>query len=228
MKAQADILSAVLIVIMSIGLVSTAYTWGVPLIQKRQDTSMIERTYKYFARDNPSSLTRKIENIAKYGGEDTFTVDLAGMFQKANWRWVLYPCTSESEVCSCTDEACKSENNTIQLTVASKVSNVAVDYGWIPSICGGLPGIISTQPSFVCGKAVKGDDMIEVTYKTWFRELDEDPTDPSTRGYKIVLYSPSGIIASTGSTLRISRGSIREKIINGKTLIITEIKILFI
>jgi len=224
MKAQADIISAVMIIIMAMSIASFAIIWGKPLIEKRQDMSLVERVYKSFDRDNSNSLTRKIEYVAKYGGEQTFSIDADGL-------WTFYPCADQGiSACVCTAPACPSENNSVQFSFLSKVSNVAVDRGWIPGTCGSPPGLVGADTySVICGKAetaVEGD--FKLTYKTWFRELDENPADPNTKGYKIILSAPTGVTGSTGRSIRISRGTISPQTVGGKTLITTEIKIFLV
>jgi len=78
-----EVISVVLVVLMGIALAGTAYMWGIPMITKRQDTTKVERVYTYFEQSNSNSLVRKIEFIAKNGGEDTFTPDVQGL-------WTLY------------------------------------------------------------------------------------------------------------------------------------------
>ena len=50
---------------MGLALVGVAYTWGIPLIEKRADTSLVERTYKAFdANTNENSYVI-------YGGDSS-------------------------------------------------------------------------------------------------------------------------------------------------------------
>ena len=80
-KSQVDIISAILVITIALTLVSIAYFWGIPLIQKREASAIIERASKHFDRNNVNSLTRKIEYIARMGGEDTFTISMVfGLF----------------------------------------------------------------------------------------------------------------------------------------------------
>jgi hypothetical protein len=199
---------------------------------KRAHDSLSTRIYESFDRSEGGSLANKIEYVAKYGGEQTFTIDITkeGFFTgDIAWGWKLYPCVDETSNCGCTDIACASENNSIQFTILIKSSNVATDQGWIPSTCGSSPGLIgSNDPLVVCENAVSVGDNFQLTYKTWPRELDEDPANPNTRGNKYVLISPTGVTSSDGRSVRISRGDTLTKTVGGKTLFITEIKIFFI
>ncbi|MFH8120226.1 MAG: hypothetical protein QXS37_05480, partial [Candidatus Aenigmatarchaeota archaeon] len=105
-KAQADIISAVIIVLIALGLTSTALLWGLPLIQKRQDMALISRVNNLFTKDLPL----KIKNVASMGGRETFSVDVEGV-------WVI-------------DE----NKNTLTFTFFSKASDKAVDL-WIGEGC---------------------------------------------------------------------------------------------
>lgn len=211
MKSQSDIISAVVIVIIAMSLVSSAYFWGIPLIQKSQHQAMIERAYKYFDINNVNSLPGIIGYVAKYGGEQNFQSDIDGI-------WFLYVYDSPSQ-----------EKNSIQFTFFSKTTNIANDVGWIPLSTSNTQQIGNVgidEPIVVFGRADKTADGFNITYKVWLRELEESPT----KGYRYVLLSksPSGPFTSSGKTVRISRGSVYSQVEGSKTLIITEIKILLI
>jgi len=216
MKSQADIISAVIVIIIAITLVSTAYMWGLPLIRKRQDTALVERAKNYFDRENSNSLVRKMEFVAAHGGEDTFSLDIDG-------AWILYPHPGD-----CIDPACNLENNSIQFTFSAIVSDIGANQGWIPMGSGftGPIGKVGTdRAGVVFRKADESPQGYDLTYKTWFRELEET----STKSHKYNLIS-AGPTASTGKAIRISRGEIYTDTatVPGKTLIITEIKLLLI
>jgi len=202
-KAQADIISAIIIITIAIGLVSAAYLWGLPLIQKRQDAALVERVANYFNQKNENSLSSKIEYIANSGGEETFNLDVNGL-------WKL-----------------DTTENSISFTFFSRVSNIG-SAAWISLTTGascppstGTLGI--DKPSVVCARADTLADGYNITYKIWFRQLDESS---GARGYKIKLVPYTGVLTSAGKSVRIFRGSI-DTVPGVQTLIITEIKILF-
>jgi hypothetical protein len=212
-KAQADIVSAVIIVIIALGLMSSAYMWGFPLIQKRQDTAIADRTDSYFNQNNANSLPNVIESIANNGGEKTFSVNTNGI-------WILDP-----------------DKNYIEFTFLSKVSKFAVDTAYPISLT--LGAQCTPQPSngtlgldkssVVCVQASQIGDRINVTYRIWFRELYENPYLDTGRGYKIQLeQADAGILSSTNKEITISFSTPSQETINGKTLITKEIKILLI
>jgi hypothetical protein len=86
MKAVSEIISVVMIVVISIGLISAAYMYGLPLIQKSQDKSTLERIISFFDYYNPSSLPQKIEFVANTGSTEVLTLDAQGV-------WEVHPFT---------------------------------------------------------------------------------------------------------------------------------------
>lgn len=209
-KAQVDIISAIIIVIIALSLFSAAYFWGMPLIQKRQDSALVERAFKYFDPRNPNSIGRRIEYVANFGGEQTFSVDLDGI-------WILKEYNEPNP-----------ENNSLLFIFSSKVSNVAPNLGWIPF----SPNIQEIgklgldESSVIFERADSSGGRYNITLRVWFRELENID---GTKGYKINLVKDqAGRTASTSKYLKISRDDIITTQENGKTLTITEIKILLI
>jgi len=218
-KGQADIVSAVIIIVIAIGLVGTAYTWGLPLIQKRQDSALVDRTFSYFNEDNVNSLVKKIESIARNGGEETLAVDVNGI-------WVLHPC-NDAGVSGCVS-GYDFENNSLHFSFFSRVSNTGANEGWIAlsgaESCPAGTATLGSDPYIACVRADSVAGGYNITYRVQFRELDES----AQRGFKIELFPTlSGLTTSTSKSLRISRGNVYSQDVgSGKTLIITEVKIL--
>jgi hypothetical protein len=197
-KAQADIISTVIIVILALSLTSTALLWGLPLIQKRQDSALVARMNNAFTQDLPS----RIVNIANNGGSTSFSLDVNGI-------WVL-----------------NTVENSITFTFFSKVSDKAIG-NWSGKDCDpikgftGKSGILGTDNSFVvCARADQTGSGYNITYKIGFRQLMSDK-----QGYIIQLAPPSGgTSSSTSKTIMISRPS--GAISQNATLITTKIEIL--
>lgn len=210
-KAQSDIISAVIIIVLAMGLIGTVYTWGIPLIEKHRSKAVVERLYSYFDRSNVNSLPRIIEDVANNGGEITFSSTIDGV-----WRLNEYDVVGD-------------ERNSIQFTVTTKVSNIGTNIGWIPltvgATCPPSIGIVGTdEAGVVCARADSMETGYNITYSLWFRELDEAG---GVKGYKINLVRQAGgPLSSTGNSIRITRGNIQRITEGGKTLIITEVKIL--
>jgi len=222
-KGQQDIISAVIIIVIAIALVATAYTWGIPLIQKRQDSAVVDRTFSYFDQNNINSITSKIVAVATNGGDQTFTGNVKG-------GWILSPCVdtdgSGSPLAGCVSTYTP-ENNSLSFAIYSTVSNYAYDVGWITisssDKCPPSAGITGQNPYVVCVRADRYSSGYNITYKVQFRELDSD----ATQGFKILLQPQiSSIVLSSGNTVRFTRGNVYSVDVGGKTLNIVEVKVL--
>lgn len=217
-KGISTVISAALIVAIALGLTSTAYIWGTPLIQKRQEASITEKVFSQFSQTNQNSLPKMIESIANDRGVRTFTANADG-------GWNL----NENE-------------DSIEFSFSSKTANVATDIGAI-SLTSGVQCTGTTPPnspspavgtlgqdssSVVCVTAKTQADYFVITYKIWFRELNDNPFSP-TQGFKIdLIKDPTGLISSTGKTMKITFDSSAQEVVGGKTLITKKIKILLI
>lgn len=198
MKGQTQIISIILILGISVGLMATAYTWGLPLIQKRQDTAKFEAVFNFFDPSNPNSLERKIVSVANRRGEETLSLDFKGV-------WSI----NENE-------------NSISFSFLSRISGFAEDKG-IPLVPGGSCPSSGTgklgidEPFDVCGYSKPYEDRYNITFKVWFREL----VDEDGNVYRIKI-SPLGSSSLLSKSLLIKFGGIREE----ESLIETKINIL--
>ncbi len=187
MKGQSDIVSLVLIVVISIGLLGAAYTWSLPLIQKRQDTTKFERIYSFFDPANPNSLERKIIYTARTGSDSIFSSDFEGI-------WII-----------------DKEENSITFTFFSKVTGFKPTNEWISLIpkssCPSTTGYLgSDEPFSVCGKAKPAHDGFEVTFKVWFINL----TDIDTGENYLIKLNVGGLESATGKSLKIEYDSVEK------------------
>lgn len=219
-KAISEIISVVLITVIGISLVGTAYTWGLPLINKRQDSSTADRVYSYFNRENSNSLARKLEGVVKNGGQETFTSDVGGL-------WSLHEYTLTA-----------AENDSLEFETSSKVSNIAVSTAtngvdWVSLTPGGScppeKGAVGLDPSYVvCAKAVQSGDGFRIMYRVWFRELYDAA---GAKGYRVNLVNhESGQLSGTGSTVRVynSRVYTCSPPTCSKIMVVTEVKVLLV
>ncbi len=76
MKGQTQAVSLVLISGILIGVVSSVYFWGVPLIQKNRDISILENSEQLMR-----ALNEKIKSVANNGGRDTLTITGPGIMR---------------------------------------------------------------------------------------------------------------------------------------------------
>src|SRR3989338_2683566 len=74
MKGQQEALSAVLISGILIGVVGSVYFWGIPLIQKNKDNSILDTSEAFMA-----SLDQKIKFVANNGGSDVLVIKVPGI-----------------------------------------------------------------------------------------------------------------------------------------------------
>lgn len=208
MKAQVDIISALLIIVIALTLFGSAYTFLKPVLEKRQHAFLVEHVRNAFDQLNPSSLPSKIESVAKLGGEETFSLNVKGI-------WTLNP-----------------EENYIEFSFVSRVSNIAEGIGWISLTpgenCSAIsPGKIGEdRMSVVCAKAEKKGNLYQITYRLFYRKL-EDPVTGREYELKLVQH-PAGSLRTTSRSLRISKGEVTEEQVDDKTLITTQMKILLV
>ncbi|MEM5797128.1 MAG: hypothetical protein QW813_00470 [Candidatus Aenigmatarchaeota archaeon] len=212
-KAVSTVIAAALIVAIALGLTSTAYIWGTPLIEKRQEASVTERVYNQFLQTNQNSLPKIIEDVANNRGVRSFTIG-------ANGAWVL-----------------NANEDSIEFTFTSKTSNVAANMQNPISLTPGVQctgqqnspspavGVLGQDSSsVVCVSATTVGDTFEIKYKIWFRELVDNPFSP-TQKFKIDLEKdPTGLDRSSSKTIKITFG---ESVTSG-TLITKKILILLI
>lgn len=213
-KGVSTVVAAALIVAITLGLTSTAYIWGTPLIQKRQEASATERVYSQFSQTNQNSLPKIIEDVANNGGVKTFTLNVDGI-------WTL-----------------NIIENSLEFSFPSKTSNVAPDTSSPISLTPGVQCTGSSPPnspspltgtlgqdssSVVCVSAASQGDFFNIKYKIWFREIADNPFSPAQR-FKIQLEQDAGLATSSSRTVKITFGESTQS----ETLITKKIKILLI
>lgn len=160
MKTQSEIIALVTIAALTITLISTAYFWGMPLIEKRQGAIKVERMKDMFDVYNFNSLPSKIENAIKGASEQLFSSPVDGVW-KVN----------------------KSENH-LTFESISKSSNIAIGYGWISIYdscnnntgkCERNPGIFGLDKPFcICARADREGTVFKISYRISFRNLTSD------------------------------------------------------
>jgi hypothetical protein len=203
-KAISEVISVVMIVAISIGLISAAYMYGLPLLQKSQDKSMLERIISFFDYYNPSSLPQKIEFVASTGSTEVLTLDAQGI-------WEVHPFNENSPL-----------NNSIVFSFFSRVTNINTNRPISLTPGGECPPISGTAGkdsfSVVCLAGSPIYDGFNITYYIFLRNL----TSSSGEIHSLQLLSPTGATTrSTGKTLRISRQSIDKT----ENFIATKVKI---
>jgi FlaG/FlaF family flagellin (archaellin) len=79
-KAISEIISVLLVALITTALIGTVYIWGSPMITKRQHATKVGRVYSYFNEESSNSLVYKIEYVAKHGGRETFYSSTDGVW----------------------------------------------------------------------------------------------------------------------------------------------------
>ena len=213
LKGQSDILAVVIVVVLAIGLLGTAYSFGLPLIQKNQDKAIGERAKAFFSTTNINSLPGKITAVANGGGKDTAVLDVNGGTR-------IYPYDYVGP-----------ENNSIEFSFQSTVTSYAENQGWLSlsgSSCPPTSGVIGQdEPSVVCVRADRTTGgNYNITYRLYMRELEDAE---KRNGYKIALEKHSaGSERSAGSksSVAIDFDKREQTLVGAKTLITTYVKIL--
>ncbi len=211
MKAQSQIISSLLIVIIAITLVSSTYLWGVPIIQQRQDAAVAERVAEDFNPENSNSLVKRMQYISNFGGDELYTISTSG-------SWLLHPFDEASQ-----------DANSLEFSFLSKNTNFNdfSSVGWINKTagvdCNSLPlmqGTLGTDTSYaVCVKSETSGSISRITYKIIFRDL-MDPT--SSKLYRLNLVGQPPTFSSTSKSIRITKGQTPIGL-----PVITELKVLF-
>lgn len=214
-KGQSDIIAVILIVVLAIGLMGVAYTFGLPLINKNQDEALDKRAQAFFSETNINSLPSKVQAVANSAGKDQIIIDLEGVTR-------LYPYDDVSI-----------ENNSIEFTFTSTVSSKSADGNWVSLTGGACPpaaGVLGQdEPAVICAKASRtGGGVYNVTYKMFMRELEDAE---KRNGFRINLVRhPSSQLISAGEkrAIRLEFDKRDQQQAGPKTLITTDVKVLLI
>ncbi len=180
MKGQQEAISVVLITGILIGVVGSVYFWGLPLIQKNKDITVLKDS-EHFMND----LNEKIKAVANNGGRDQLRIDVPGI--------LLY----DKQV------------NEISLKVDTQ-GTIYDPGAWVPlgrnPDCTGKDGTWGTdEPNTLCVKSVGEKDKYFTTYTLKYIKL-KHPTTTDVYQVQMEGEQASGgenhdiIIENTGSS----------------------------
>lgn len=176
---QSQVVTAVLLGGILVVGISSAYTWGIPLLEKNQDANTLEDTLSSF-----ETLSGEIESVARRGDSSqvTFTVE-DGILQ-------INP-----------------ENNSIEYAITTRAAYVSTS-GWVSLndnnmrglLEGEYPGQYGVQgqdvPGVIIARARDTTEGYRTTYKLKFREMrDVDAGE----NYQIDLQGDGNLGASGGT-----------------------------
>ncbi len=181
MKGQTQLVSVIMVILIALAILALVLPWAMNMIQKKKDMKSLDDVYNFF-----QTLDKTIRDIAKNGGEETLNLKTTGIIE-------VYSDSYSSPL-----------NNSIMFTFYSKVSNIATGVGEIPL---NTPNTNETatlgidSPSVIFGNATMMDDRIRISYRLWYRTLN----DSLGHAYKIVLNTTNDYQNTTTGFLRIQR-----------------------
>jgi len=180
-KAQTEVISALLIVGITVAAVSVAYLWGVPIIQKGQSTNQIQE-----AEVMMNLIEKSVSEVAQNGGQKSIVLNLQGPLEISE------------------------EDNMIKYTIISKKAGVARTE-WVPlneddtfGIAGtdqnqSIPVYGSDKDAVIIARAnVLEDTGFSVNYNLVLREVD----DFNTREGRKTLIVATGNNKAAGGTVK--------------------------
>lgn len=112
MKGQSEALTPILLTGIMIAVVSAAYLWGMPLIQKNKDTVYLKRSETFM-----NELSNKIKFVANNGGKSTIYFNIPGTFR-------FFPDQDYIEINLTTDGTIYSVGGTVYFVGNSDNSNI--------------------------------------------------------------------------------------------------------
>lgn len=186
-KGQVGVVTAVLLAGLVIAGITSALTWGLPLLQKNQDTRTLQDSL-----DSMKGLAEEIEKVANRGGSTEYDMNLGSGSLYLN-----------------------SQNNSITYTVNSRAAYVSTRE-WVPLNERDTRGIQLTgkgdsygvagqdTEGVLLGKADQRGEDYRTRYVIYFREVDDLDTDT---GYQVDLQDTEGSSTVSGGrrTIRISK-----------------------
>ncbi|MEM5815226.1 MAG: hypothetical protein QXD89_01920 [Candidatus Aenigmatarchaeota archaeon] len=206
MKTVSEIISVVLILVLSLGLVSTALMYGYPMIRKTQDRVKLERVLALFVPEAPNSLVKKLEYISNFGGSETISLDVDGI-----WEVRTY---SENSIYA----------NSISFSFFSRATNVRSNQliSLTPGeSCPPIAGLVGgNSPFVVCVSGTPLFDGFNITYFIFARNLTSE-----NFVYSVKLVSKSTITRSTLKMIRIARESLDTVQEGDKKVIIVTLRV---
>ncbi|MFB6088832.1 MAG: hypothetical protein ABEK36_03585 [Candidatus Aenigmatarchaeota archaeon] len=150
MKGQTQIMSAVLLTGIMIGLISVAYIWGGPMIQKQKDVVKLDDMESFMR-----NLDKEIRNVAKNGGTTNLNVNLPGSLKII--------------------EDSPLGNGTVdRIVLKFETKGSVIQPGTEIVLFGNDNSTVSTmgsEPSVLTEKSTKMGDKYHITLELYFREL---------------------------------------------------------
>lgn len=191
MKGQAQAVTAVLITGVVVGSIATAYTWGVPLLEKQQAQSELETT-----EQNVEGLYDRIVDVSESGEGTTARYDLSEGISAEEMRISVNPDRNYIDI-RIGAESPPYPMDTWTLLRGESMQNLSTGTGAYGLQGTNLPGAVAVRP-------VGQPDGALITYRVEFRNLLSET--PSGRELSRVNLSVEGSTRAQGdaTTLFIS------------------------
>lgn len=192
-KAQTQIISAILITGIVLGVVSVSYLWGVPLIQKSQTNTQIT-----IAENLMTNIQKAIDDVVQTGTQKSILVNLDGKLEVSE------------------------DQNSIFYTITTKGLGIMAG-DWIPlndQNMFGIQGTTENQSVGVVGvnkagviiaKSIVAGDQYQTIFRLAYRELDDMETK---EGHLVQIKEVGNNIATGGQKNLIIK---REDILQSET-----------
>ena len=204
-KGQQEALSAVLISGILIGVVGSVYFWGIPLVQKNKDISLLE-TSESFMRQ----LDDKIKSVANTGGRDQLVVNVPGVLK---FDGSMLDLSIETEGTIYATDA--------QIPLGRGVtSNLKTDISANPPVQYGVWGTDDTVLFNVISNKIS-QNKYKNDYKLEYVQLRNQAT---LRDFQIVL-TGQPTAGGLQRTIVIESAGDAQTLVNGRTLISSNVKI---
>jgi len=188
LKAQSEVVSAVLLIGISLAAITVAYLWGLPLIEKGQSASKIAN-----AGSNMQLIDAAISDIVQNGGQKSIELNLDGTLEVSSQEnFITYRLTTKKAGVATTEWTPMNEDDTFSIAFTPQNQTTAI-YGVDKS------GVILAKAT-----ALGGNEYV-TEYRLVYRELD----DASTNEGQLVVLSARGNnkVLSGRHSLLISRES---------------------
>lgn len=208
MKGQQEALSAVLISGILIGIVGSVYFWGIPLIQKNKDISLLE-TSEAFMRE----LDAKIKSVANNGGRDQIVIPVTGLV-KFDGQIIKLSIETEGTIYAVDAQIPLGRSST---------SNLNLDLSGSTPVSYGAWGIDDPVLFNVISRKA-GENKYKNDYTLEYIELRNSNT---LRDFKINITGPP-TSGGLESTIVIDSQGDTTTIRNGRTLIKSNVKIIIL
>ena len=198
MKGVVETISALLISAVLISVVGTVYFWGLPLIQKNKDVSVLEGT-----EDFMHELNNRIKLVANLGGTEQLQFNQPGMI-RFDGSTIQVALDTEGTIYFTEAPVPLSRNN--------------------PSISAGLWGADEPEVIYVTSTSIGGSRYND-KFTLRYIPLEVNPDPVSTKEFHIELYGVDSVGGQGDNVILTNEGTSQETTPEGKTIVKTRVKV---